>query len=84
MTDWLTKLSTQVLKYEYASAENSVVAGNELIMPGGQEDVDEIMSAMRAGRIFRSYLERCAHNVERATMKLAGMVSGSSQSTRLQ
>ena len=84
MTDWITKLSTQVLKYEYASAANSVAAGNELIMPGGQEDVDEIMSAMQAGRISRSHLERCAYNVERAAMKLAGMVSGSSQSTRLQ
>lgn len=52
MTDWGTTGSLaadkEAFKYGYASTAGCIKAGNDLIMPGSQEDVDKIIAAVGA------------------------------------
>lgn len=68
MTDWIT---TGVV-YDHSSAHPAIYAhkvikaGNELIMPGGQPDFDDIMGSLKSGEITREELLIAASRVYRA------------------
>ncbi len=70
MSDWITKLSPDNKKYPYAAAAMSVKAGNDIVMPGGQADHDDILAALQSGTLTRSEIERSAARVVALVMKL--------------
>lgn len=81
MTDWFTTqnivyyLSSRTdYKYAITSPAMCIKAGNDLIMPGGQSDVDGILAAVGAdgeNGITIGDLQACAKNILRVIMKSA-------------
>ena len=63
MSDWIAKFSEDNRKYPYASTSRSVKAGNDIVMPGGQSDHDDIMAALESGALTREQLVRSAARV---------------------
>ena len=65
MSDWVTAgLGSDKNKYPYANAADSIKAGNDLMMPGGQTDHNNIMNSLKqADGITREDLERSAARV---------------------
>ena len=69
MTDWCTTLDpapwvADKVKYPKASAAGCIRAGNDLIMPGTQKDVDEIVDAVNNEKeITLADLQYCATHV---------------------
>ncbi len=70
MTDWCTTLDISFrqtngkdLKYDKASARACIEAGNDLIMPGGMSDVEEILASVKDGTLSRGALQKCASRV---------------------
>lgn len=69
MTDWCTTLDpapwiADQVKYPKASAAGCIRAGNDLIMPGNQKDVDEIVDAVNNEKeITLADLQYCATHV---------------------
>lgn len=64
MTDWGTtndKFNAGV--HGASSSALCVKAGNDMIMPGGTDDVDGILAALQNGEITRTELEACAARV---------------------
>ncbi len=72
MTDWITTGQT----YNPSSAHPTIYAhkvvseGNELIMPGGQPDYDDLMSALQRGSLTRNELKISASRVYRTIAEL--------------
>lgn len=69
MTDWGTTGSIEMnpgvtFKYGCSSASGCIKAGNDLTMPGSQQDVDDIL----ASDVTRGELEACAKRVLQAAV----------------
>lgn len=67
MTDWSTssaRITAQVSRpdsrYPCASSPECIRAGNDLQMPGTQENVDDIVTAVNKGELPLGCLQRCA------------------------
>ena len=68
MTDWgaTSNLGGNTgQKYNSSSSALCIHAGNDLIMPGSQGDVDRILAALKKGQLALSELQRCAENILR-------------------
>lgn len=68
MTDWGTTGGGDMNpalsnKYGTSSAAECIKAGNDLIMPGSQQDEDDIVQAVREGLVSREELQKCASRV---------------------
>ncbi len=67
MTDWGTTsefTSSEGHKFGVSDSAGCIKAGNDLIMPGSQHDVDDIRKALEDGTLCREDLLRCAsHNL---------------------
>ena len=74
MTDWSTTGSGDIsaaadLKYGFSDAAGCIKAGNDLIMPGSQADIDSILRAVDAADdevpcpITRAELQACARRI---------------------
>ena len=64
MTDWDSTGSRR------CTAVGCMLAGNELLMPGCQRDYDELLDAVRAGKLPRAALQQCAARVIAAARQL--------------
>lgn len=72
MTDWGTTEGTfNTGKHGPADAALCVLAGNDLVMPGTENDVEQILRGLAEGKISRADLELCAGRV----CALAEMIS---------
>lgn len=83
MTDWLVTRSMgdsmsgteNTNKYSKASAAGCVKAGNDITMPGGEEDFADIMDALSNPQhpyaLTRAELQTCAKRVLGSVLKLA-------------
>lgn len=81
MTDWGTTGSLAAgdvkFKYDFASAAGCIATGNDLIMPGSQEDVDKIVAAVGAKEGEAEYpitladLQACAKRMIKIIMQSA-------------
>lgn len=71
MTDWVTTEATDNPKCKYpgVKAHKIIKAGNDIVMPGGVPDFDDIMNALKAGDITREELEVCATRIYEAILK---------------
>ena len=78
MTDWVVHGMTRTdMKNPRATASATIKAGNELFMPGCEEDRQDILAALQGGagaavRLSRSELEKQAARVVRMARALAG------------
>lgn len=64
MTDWGTTNSKFNLgSYGPSSAAQCIKAGNDMIMPGSTEDIENILDGLAGGEITRKDLEICAGRV---------------------
>ena len=77
MTDWVVRFMTRTdLKHPRAAAGASVAAGNELFMPGCEEDRQDVLAALAGGSesgavLTRERLEQQAARVVRMSWMLA-------------
>lgn len=77
MTDWYTSQDTTEMgmvspsgKYSYSSSVQCIKAGNDLQMPGCQENVDDIIEAVNEGKeITKADLQRCAKHILSIALK---------------
>ncbi len=76
MTDWFTSqdvtslgLSKPGALYGISSSPQCVFAGNDLQMPGCQQNIDDLLSALATGEITRGDLQFCAVNTLRVALK---------------
>ena len=72
MTDWGTtndKFNSGV--HGASSSALCVKAGNDMIMPGGTDDVDGILAGLQNGEITRTELEECAGRVLALSKRLS-------------
>ena len=62
MTDWIAGrgLFSRGAKYPAPAADRIAAAGGDLIMPGEQRDVDDLLRGLKNGTLSREQLERCA------------------------
>lgn len=67
MTDWWTTGDINPVlntKYGYSSAAGCIAAGNDLIMPGSQKDVDDILEAVKTENgLTKADLQLCAKRI---------------------
>ena len=64
MTDWgTTNGKFNLGNYGASSPARCVKAGNDMVMPGGVDDVDGILAGLQSGEITRAELEACAARV---------------------
>ena len=64
LTDWDSTGSRR------CTAVGCMLAGNELLMPGCKRDYDELLDAVRAGKLPRAALQQCAARVIAAARQL--------------
>ena len=77
MTDWYTSQDTTEMgmvspsgKYSYSSSVQCIKAGNDLQMPGCQQNVDDIVEAVNGGKeITKADLQRCAKHILSIALK---------------
>lgn len=76
MTDWstssanITALVSRPDSYHpCASSPACIRAGNDLQMPGTQENVDDIIAAVEDGTLPVGYLQRCALRILEAALR---------------
>lgn len=64
MTDWGTTNDrfTHGI-YGPSTAAQCIKSGNDMIMPGGREDMDGILAGLEHGEITREELEKCAGRI---------------------
>ncbi len=68
MTDWGATSGfgkPENVKYDAATSEGCIYAGNDLIMPGSQRDVDAICAAVENKTLPLAKLQACAGNILR-------------------
>ena len=74
MTDWVT--SSDILsadaKYPAPEAYKVALAGNNLFMPGSQQEIDNLTAALKNGHITREELIKNATRICRMAVELAG------------
>ena len=74
MTDWFTTQDTTggVKKaYPYSSAVQCIRAGNDLIMPGCEKNVEDIVAAVKEGKeITLADLQFCVKNILKIAVKI--------------
>ncbi len=78
MTDWFTTLSgvdvfavsdkSSPARHGLTVPHLCMYAGNDIIMPGSDEDRSEILAAMKDGMLSLADLQRCAANVIRTVL----------------
>ena len=77
MTDWYTSQDTSAMgmvspsgKYTYSSSVQCIKAGNDLQMPGCQQNVDDIVNAVKEGKeINKADLQQCAKHILSVAVK---------------
>ena len=77
MTDWYTSQDTTEMgmvspsgKYSHSSSVQCIKAGNDLQMPGCQQNVDDIVEAVNGGKeITKADLQRCAKHILSVALK---------------
>lgn len=73
MTDWVT--SSDILsadaKYPAPEAYKVALAGNDLFMPGSQQEIDNLTAALKNGHITREELIKNATRICRMAVELA-------------
>lgn len=77
MTDWYTSQDTTEMgmvspsgKYSHSSSVQCIKAGNDLQMPGCQQNVDDIVEAVNEGKeITKADLQRCAKHILSVALK---------------
>ena len=77
MTDWYTSQDTTEMgmvspsgKYSHSSSVQCIKAGNDLQMPGCQQNVDDIVEAVNEGKeITKADLQRCAKHILSGALK---------------
>ncbi len=75
MTDWYSSQNTYRIdgitdqKYTWASDVGCVQAGNDLQMPGSTENVNNIINAVRDGKLLLADLQFCCLNVIKTIIK---------------
>lgn len=77
MTDWGTTGvpgSAQGQKYDCAYACDCIRAGNDLIMPGSQRDLDYLLSDLRSGALDPEDVRRCGGNILRLIQNIQSEV----------
>ena len=67
MTDWTTTTAGG------SKAHVCALAGNDLIMPGNQKDVDEIKAALEDGSLPRQMARECAARLINVILQTSGM-----------
>ena len=72
MTDWITSGQNHdpSSKHPPVFAHKIIGAGNDIVMPGGQPDVDDLKSALSKGELSREQLEICATRIYETIMVL--------------
>ncbi len=71
MTDWFTTQRMDFIfgvegkkaKYDISSPSQCVYAGNDLIMPGSDSDINGIIDAVKEGQLDISYLQACSKRI---------------------
>ena len=63
MTDWIIRMNNFGTKHQDARADKAVLAGNDIFMPGRKKDFNNIINALRDGRLSRKQLEADASRV---------------------
>lgn len=61
-------------KYPGSTSFGCIAAGNDLVMPGGNEDIQEIINAVADGRLPLAKLQYCVTNILRLMMKLPSWI----------
>lgn len=77
MTDWYTSQDTSAMgmvspsgKYTHSSSVQCIKAGNDLQMPGCQQNVDDIVNAVQEGKeINKADLQQCAKHILSVAVK---------------
>lgn len=74
MTDWCTSQDTTFMgissdKYPWSSSALCVQAGNDLQMPGCEENVSDIVKAVNSGEISLGDLQFCTCNILKTVLK---------------
>ena len=77
MTDWYTSQDTTEMgmvspsgKYSHSSSVQCIKAGNDLQMPGCQQNMDDIVEAVNEGKeITKADLQRCAKHILSVALK---------------
>ncbi len=68
MTDWGTTghLIPAFKEYKYGDSDSAlcIAAGNDLIMPGSREDLDDILAGLAEGKLTRKQLEIAANRIK--------------------
>ena len=67
MTDWVIGFMSNIGHHKYKGADADCVmkAGGDLFMPGSKNDVDDILDALKAGKLTRQQLKENASRVIR-------------------
>jgi beta-glucosidase len=68
MTDWFGGVDP-VRRCGKADRSANMKAGNDLIEPGMPKDVDEIVNAVKSGKLDEKYLDQCVRNVLKLALK---------------
>ena len=70
MTDWFTSQDASVMglapakaKYTYSSSKACIEAGNDVQMPGCQQNVDDIIEGVKEGTISLGDVQFCVKNI---------------------
>lgn len=73
MTDWTIKgyAGAKDSIYPAATAPNTIMAGNDLFMPGSRDDFAEVMEAFKSRKVTRKQLERNATRTSRMAKQLS-------------
>ncbi len=77
MTDWFTTQNMEAnfgmkgekTKYDVSSLTMCMYAGNDLIMPGGDSDINGIVEGVKSGELNLSDLQACAKRVLNLIMR---------------
>ncbi|MPW25852.1 beta-glucosidase [Alkalibaculum sp. M08DMB] len=77
MTDWFTTQNMDMLfggvgkknKYDISSPTMCIYAGNDLIMPGSDNDIDSIIAGVQSGELNLGDLQACAKHILNIIMR---------------